>query len=208
MTDYIFRESDDGLEPVFDFDGLYRAEADPWGQSAESGDMALYYGHSRQRLIEALQTRHRGTGLEVGCGHGHVTALLNYGLSLHFEGMDISPAAIERAKTKYPFPFHCGDIRQEHIPARQFGTVIWSQIWWYVLADWQAALENTLAMIHPGGLFVVSQAFLNYQKYGREIALGFEGARVLLQSRLDLIHSDYDSSGRFCHSDGLLIFRV
>jgi SAM-dependent methyltransferase len=209
VTDFIFTEAGGELTPVFDFDGLYRAESDPWGQSARDGDMAAYYGHSRQRLIDALWPLHKGVGLEVGCGHGDVTALLTFGLGLPFEGMDISPAAIEEAKRRQPgFAFHCGDITKEHIPARQFGTVIWSQIWWYVMADWKAALDNTLAMIHPGGLFVVSQAFLSDQKYGREIADGFDGARILLQSRLNLIHADYDDSGRYCHNDGLMVFRV
>lgn len=210
MTNHVFRETDAGLSFVGDFGSLYSQEADPWGQSATSGEMGEYYRHSRDVLVRALHRHGQHHILEVGCGHGHLTKQLNENVG-PTSGMDISTEALATARRLHPgIEFIRGDITDEAFRSRQWGCVVWAQILWYVLHRIDTALANTLRSIPPGGMFVVSQAFLrSEQKYGKDIADGFYGALAMLSKRdgLQLIESRYDDTNRFVHNDGLMIFR-
>jgi trans-aconitate methyltransferase len=173
--------------------------------------MAHYYAESRVRLIEALN--HLGcfgSGIEIGCGHGHLTRMLSNALC-PVVGIDVSKDAIERARVLHPHvAFDEGDITAEDFKAgpRQF--IVLAQCLWYLLHRFDVVLANCLNSIPIGGLLVVSQAFLvGEQRYGAEIADGFTGAlRLFIASdRLQLIHANYDDGGRLVHRDGLMIFR-
>lgn len=212
MNPHVFAEDTGKLRFVGDFEALYQNDSDPWFQSAESGAMAEYYAFSRHRLAETLRHYRAGRGLEVGCGHGYLTAYLQKSLCVTMTGMDVSQAAIEKAQELHRNRYLVRDIiAPDFGPPGQFGFVLWGQVFWYVLHEINRAVLNTLRCIEPGGLFVISQAFLAQQRYGTEIADGFEGAVDLFRSyddRLRLIEARYDDSERYVHRDGLLIFRV
>lgn len=215
----IFRELGGSLEFVGDFDGLYRSEADPWGQSGARGPMASYYAASRNRLASALAGHLRGNGerLEVGCGHGHVLAQINNAVrGGRWHGLDVSLEAIEQARSHYPaFEFHVGDIASPFTPPTlglgRFDAVILSQVLWYVLEAIDDTVCHCKAILRPGGILVVSQAFLRGpQRYGADIADGFHGALRLFCERfpeLRLIEAQFDDSHTHQHHDGLLVFR-
>jgi SAM-dependent methyltransferase len=212
VNQHIFREKEDGLEFVGDFDSLYGTDQDPWQQGADRGEMAAYYEHSRSFLIDTLCSylNSGARGLEVGCGHGHLTRRLNY--YFRMTGMDISRTAVDFAKRQNNGIYVQGDIIRDKFD--QFGPfrfVVWGQILWYVLHEIDRAIENTMKCLEPGGLFIVSQAFLREQKYGKEIADGFLGTldlfRETYSDRLTLLHASYDDEERYVHHDGLLIFR-
>jgi SAM-dependent methyltransferase len=222
LSPHIFRatgDAGDGLEFIGHFDELYIEDADPWGQSGMSGEMASYYAESRKRVRDALDRHrngYRGGGLEIGCGHGHTLPGLQKSFGGHWSGLDISPAAIRTARRLYPsFTFYAGDIGGElPFPPSSVGkydAVILSQLLWYILDRFDAAVGNALRLCAPGGLLVVTQAFLRgKQLYGAEIADGFRGALQLFQMRfpdLALIEAQYDDTTRHAHHDGLLIFR-
>jgi SAM-dependent methyltransferase len=215
----VFREAPGGrLEFVGNFDGLYARDLDPWGQSGTAGDMASYYRYSRQRLCEAVQRHAYGYGerLEVGCGLGHVLPLLaEADPEGEWLGLDISQQAIQRARWQHPeYRFMAGDIAGD-LPARvgvsRFEVVILNQVLWYILERMDRAVRNCRRILKPGGVLIVSQAFLKgRQRYGAEIAEGFHGALRLFLERypdLRLIEASYDDSDEFCHNDGLLVFR-
>src|SRR5690349_1107892 len=111
-NDYIFRERLDGsLELIGDFEGMYREDDDPWNQAARPGldlPRQRYYTQSRANLIKILRGRltpypaRTRLGLEVGCGHGHVTKLLQDTLWMNWDGMDVSKTAVDRASKLYP----------------------------------------------------------------------------------------------------------
>jgi SAM-dependent methyltransferase len=219
VSEHIFREASGGLEFVGDFEELYVEEADPWGQSGRSGALASYYEESRKRLRDALDRHrngYRGGGLEIGCGHGHTLPGLQKAFGGHWSGLDISPTAIARARALHPsFSFYAGDIAGE-LPfppsyVGKYDAVILSQLLWYILDRFDVAVGNALRLCAPGGLLVVTQAFLRgRQLYGAEIADGFLGALQLFQTRfpgLVLIEAHYDDTNRHAHHDGLLIFR-
>lgn len=212
MNAHVFSEQAGKLRFVGDFEALYASESDPWGQSG-NGPMAGYYEASRKTLLDVLRRLAFGNGLEIGCGHGHLTEQLQTGLySSRVTGMDISAAAVRHARVLHPgVRFLQADIAdKEFAAAGQFGFVLWAQILWYVLERADVAIRNTISCIEPGGLFVISQAFLDEQRYGREIADGFAGVLKLMgkyADRLTLIEARYDDSERFQHHDGLLVFR-
>lgn len=213
MNGHIFQEQDGGMAFVGDFEGLYNSAPDPWDQSGQSGDMAHYYRHSRARLMKVLLTHDIDDAIEVGCGHGHLTAMIERVLPDGVIGMDCSQAAIEKAKELHPeCDFIAGNLlAQDFKPPVLADAVIWAQILWYVLHGLDIAVSNTLRCIPTGGLFIISQAFLADQRYGREVIDGFQGAVMTFIGRyrggLRLIESRYDDSGQFCHNDGLLVFR-
>jgi SAM-dependent methyltransferase len=219
VTDgYVFKEARDGLRFVGDFDGLYRAEPDPWGQSGSRKEIASYYAESRYRLARVLKN-HIGPsayGLEVGCGYGHVMEVVRRRCRGTWSGLDISQVAIERARDIYPdMTFYVGDIAGEMpFPPSSVGkyhVVIFSQMLWYVLERLDKAIGNATRLVRPGGLLAVSQAFLkSKQRYGSEIADGFHGALALFLERypgLALVEAHYDDSNIHVHHDGLMLFR-
>jgi len=209
----IFREAGDGrLELVGDFDGVYATVTDPWQQSAgEDGPMAAYYAEARRNLVEMIGGR-TGTGVEIGCGHGHVAALLTASTGLVWQGMDISPLAIERAREIYPaIDFAVGDIRK---PVEKAGhdIVLLNQVLWYVLPEIDATVENCISLLKPGGLLVVAQAYLRGpQRFAADIANGFAGVSELFATRyagrLRLVDSHYCDDVRLPHRDGVLIYQ-
>lgn len=212
MSERIFTETaDGGLQFVGDFEGLYKDERDPWDQSGRGGTKTRYYAQSRRRLIEALiDNKARGCGVEIGCGHGHLTARLQGSLRTHVVGMDISETAIAEARSQYPScEFIEADILSFPLKGGTLGFALWGQCLWYLLHDIDAAIGNTLGGIRDGGLFVVNQAFLHDQRYGREFADGFVGALHLLTMRRDLtlIDAYYDDKGIDGLHDGTMIFR-
>lgn len=222
MSQHIFRatgDAGDGLEFIGRFDALYAEEPDPWGQSGMSGELASYYAESRKRVRDALDRHrngYRGGGLEIGCGHGHTLPGLQKAFGGHWSGLDISPTAVRQAGRLHPsFVFYAGDIAGElPLPPSSVGkydAVILSQLLWYILDRFDVAVSNALRLCAPGGLLVVTQAFLRgKQLYGAEIADGFPGALALFMARfpsLALIEAHYDDTTRHAHHDGLLMFR-
>lgn len=215
----VFREVDHGLAFVGDFDAFYKSESDPWGQSGAAGPMASYYGLSRLRLGEALR-RHLSCGgyrLEVGCGHGYaLDQLSNAVRGGQWHGLDVSSRAVQGARKNYPqYRFAVGDIaalKCPHVVARcRYDAVILNQVLWYLLERLDRAVSNCQKLVRPGGLLVVSQAFLRgRQRYGADIADGFHGALALFVRRypeLVLIEAQYDDTDAHHHMDGLLVFR-
>lgn len=181
MADHIFKEDEQGnLKFVGDFDALYLEDADPWGQSGGE-----YYAISREGVamtIKELADPWPARGLEIGCGLGHSTYELEIMAGGYWAGCDISMEAIKKARANYPatkfFPVDIGLDRWPFLGSEReaYHVVVWSHIVWYVLHNIDHAVMNSLALLKPGGLLVVSQAIMRgEQRYGREIANGFEG---------------------------------
>jgi SAM-dependent methyltransferase len=217
LTDFVFRDRGDGsLEFVGDFDGLYLSETDPWGQSGADGRLSAYYDIARRRLVETLDhlVTTSSTGLEVGCGHGHVTDLLSEMLPhIVWEGLDISPAAIETAKQKYQhINFYCGDFANHTFGPKHTDIVILNQMLWYVLHRIDDVVAHACKVLPEGGLLVVAQAYLaEPQRYGSDIINGFAGTVALFSERysdfLELIDAQYEEIEGIGRNDGLLVYR-
>lgn len=220
MTGDIFKdEGEGGLAFIGDFEGLYARCEDPWGQGGTREDMASYYSFSRHRLAMALLGlcgKGEGQRLEIGCGHGHAMNAVAKAIGGEWIGIDISQTAVREAgKLYHEHHFHVADIRAG-LPfppssVGKFDVVIMSHMLWYILDDLDKAVTNCIRLTKTGGLFVISQAFLREQLYGRERIDGFLGAVRVLDSEfagwLRLIEARYDDTDTHVHHDGLLIFR-
>lgn len=153
--------------------------------------------------------------LEIGCGHGHAMDAVARAIGGCWTGIDISDNAVQKARTLYPaHRFFVADILAG-LPfppssVGKFDVVIMSQMLWYVLGDLDKAVRNCIRLTRMCGLFVISQAFLRQQLYGREVIEGFDGALRYLFTRfpqLRLIEAQHDDTNTHIHHDGLLIFR-
>jgi SAM-dependent methyltransferase len=226
----VFKERPDGsLELVGDFERLYQTNPDPWGQSGSDEAMTRYYNWSRDRLVAALAPlvyRLDGAnvvkGLEVGCGLGHVTALLNRRLRYcsDWVGIDISPRAIAKARLLYPHGvFGVADIlgKESLVPFNSstpfYGVVLLNQILWYIIHDFDTALFHARCLCKSHGLIVFSQAFLKgEQRYGKKSVDGFAGlVRTLLDREkelgMQLIRADFEEDHTMVHNDGIVVLR-
>lgn len=221
---FIFTRGEDGhLNYAGDFDGLYRAMHDPWGQSGEHPRMKEYYAYSRTILVGTLQGLHwSGTGwhrlLEVGCGSGYVVDCIKNHQPKHVvHGCDISHAAVERAWARFPTRFFfrldiTGPVEDYHFHRANYDVVILSQILWYVLADLPSVFHNCSRLLTPGGRLIIQTAFLDNQEYGKDTVDGFHG---LIRWVLDhapgwqIVGSSYDATSQHApHHDGILVLRA
>lgn len=210
----VFAENGAGLAFVGDFARVYRENADPWGQKAQSGPLAAYYHVSRRATAHALKAiGAHGDALEIGCGHGHaIKAYRMMGPMLAWQGADISTAAVDEAARLYPnISFRALDIAGECRAEPEFDALLWGECLWYLLENIDAAVANSHSLLREGGALVVSQGFLREQRYGRDIADGFSGTARMFQTRyphLKLIHAHYDESEAMPLQHGVMAFRI
>jgi SAM-dependent methyltransferase len=218
--DYIFTKRADGtLEFKGDFEGLYRSEPDPWGQSGTQPRTKEYYTFSRRRLLLLLNGLPWKTMLEVGCGCGYVADQIDrtFYPGRRVSGCDISQTAVNRAKKKFPNPvFFVADFATpgawiNPLYTHRYDVVVLSQMLWYVLhgSCLRATFENALMLLEPHGHIVVQNAFLSHQEYGRGVINGFDGLlRYALDhlTNLQAVSASYDNFGRYAPlHDGLLV---
>ncbi|WP_240802124.1 class I SAM-dependent methyltransferase [Streptomyces sp. A1136] len=103
----------------------------------------------------------RGTGnprvADVGCGPGHVTAML-HDLGLDAFGLDLSPAMVEHARRAHPaLSFHQARMEALPIEDRALGGVLshYSMIH-TPPGELPALLAEQVRVLAPGGLLLVS----------------------------------------------------
>jgi 2-polyprenyl-3-methyl-5-hydroxy-6-metoxy-1,4-benzoquinol methylase len=216
--DFIFaRRPDGGLEFKGDFEGLYKSDPDPWGQSGEHPRMKEYYAFSRRRLLLTLNGLPWRRLLEVGCGAGYVAHQIDR--SFHprrrVYGCDVSRSAVLLANEKFPdgkwYQFDIADpdaVRSYHV--YEYDVVILGQVLWYVLDHFPAVLVNVMKMLNPGGHLIIQTAFLDNQEYGRDVVDGFNGLLLyMLNTTFQVVSASYDNSGRYApHHDGLLVLQA
>lgn len=227
QRDLVFKEEGGELKFVGDFERLYQTVRDPWGQSGAPSPMQDYYYQSRRRLVGTLQPYVSHTpnfrGLEVGCGHGHVVDLLcnsTCSVTKCWEGLDASPTAVARAKELYPgLQFTVGDITQTQFTFYNqeilgaYDCVLLGQVWWYLLHLLHLSLSNCRELLKPGGLLVISQAFLEYQRYGVSKAHGFSGTLEVFmppptRSMWRLMEAHREEPDEHGYYDGLIVLRA
>jgi SAM-dependent methyltransferase len=182
LGDFVFRKDAAGnLKFVGDFETLYKTDADPWDQVGSNSDMAAYYAHSRKRVSATLSELKVASVVEVGCGLGMVIEELRGLPSVERAvGMDISPTAVDAASAKYPqCEFLVGDITTFSRPAdwRGVDAVIINQALWYILKNFDDAINNSRSLLRGGGHLLIVQAFFRHgtQRYGKDLIDGFGG---------------------------------
>ncbi|EKP0261915.1 class I SAM-dependent methyltransferase [Aeromonas sobria] len=197
---YIFKEIDDKLVFIGDFERFYQEDNDPWGQSASS-EMSRYYQLSRQRLMSILSIiKEKSMIVEVGCGLGYVTKLISdeFPQSNNIVGLDISETAINKAKQLFPdLQFICADITSPHFtydPGHaRANVVILNQLLWYILESLPTVMKNIYSILEKDGVLIISNAFAREQRYGAEFIDHFHGAANYFSkvANFKLIHASF-----------------
>ncbi len=131
------------------FDALYASDPDPWDFETSPYEAAKY-----EATIHALEGRHYANALELGCSIGVLTRHLR----AHTDALlaiDVSPAALERARAKNPgVTFERREIPEDYPPG-DFDLVVASEVLYYLdapaLDDTFEHFRGTLVAVHWRG---------------------------------------------------------
>jgi len=228
MSDnFIFDDIDGQLKFKGDFEGFYKSSIDPWGQTSLSEDkqMNLFYSKSRENLLEKVKLIYpliskKHPLIEIGCGLGYVSNLIQTHLNIKVIGLDISKTAIEKAQQNFPdIHFILHDIRRQTKSFANPSIVILSNILWYILEDIDCITQNVINLFDPlnsNPYVIISNAFFKEnQKYGTSICDGFEGAIKLFHSKFEKLGLEINSIQAFLdrdkgmkYDDGIIIFSL
>ena len=131
------------------FEGLYAAQADPWGF-----ETSVYEREKYERTVDALEGRHFRRALDCGCSIGVLTARL----APHCDDLlaiDVSERAVDRARNRLDREPHVRVERRtlpEELPDGPFDLIVCSEVLYYwdreLLLSALGSLEAALA---PGG---------------------------------------------------------
>ena len=115
------------------------------------------------RLVDPAETQALAThaapdkpgarALDIGCGVGDLTATLHQ-LGYQADGVDLSPTAINRARTLHPeCQFTCADITS--LPPGPAYTLITARLVLRFLPDQDAFLTQATRLLAPGGRLLI-----------------------------------------------------
>jgi SAM-dependent methyltransferase len=227
MNDFVFKRNSLGeLTFVGDFDALYSAVEDPWGQSNSDPNSPIgkYYELSRNHLVSLLERyiEPEGEGVlyEFGCGTGFVAREISKKFTrFSIFGFDISESAVSKANQ-----LHRGDglefcvsniLKLEECRRHAADVVVVSNLLWYVLPDLETLFRTAVQYLRPGGVLIVQNAFFkDRQEFGRDIVDGFTGFfNVFSRLRLAFVPlSSYEflflSSSESLHDEGCFLCRL
>ncbi|MFK0232571.1 class I SAM-dependent methyltransferase [Streptomyces vinaceus] len=112
-------------------------------------------------MVETFAELVRGTGnlrtADVGCGPGHLTAML-HGLGLDAFGLDLSPAMVDHARRAHP-ALRFDEARMEAVPVGDGalgGVMAHYSMIHTPPGELPAVLAEQARVLAPGGLFLVS----------------------------------------------------
>lgn len=131
------------------FDDLYAQNPDPWDFETSVYEAAKY-----DATIAALEGRHFANALEIGCSIG----VLTQRLKAHADDLlaiDVSEAALARARAKNPdVNFQRREIPEDY-PGGAFDLVVASEVLYYLdapaLRDTMTRFQGTLVAVHWRG---------------------------------------------------------
>ena len=232
MTEFVFKKkkADEGeLEFLGDFEGLYRADADPWGQSGDGDNLPMneFYKISRKVLCNRIADIFSATYIpdqkpnicEIGSGAGFLTIMLKEAVpSAHICGIDISETAIAKSKSQFPgIEFRCHNILGGGLGAK-YDVLILSNILWYVIHDLENLTVNIVDSLKKNGgesfLVVQNALFKNEQSYGADVISSIGSMTDVfikcLSGKVEIlmVSSELHRSSDMHHDFGLVIFKL
>lgn len=117
---------------------------------------------ARNAVTDVLSAELAGRGpcLEIGVGTGRISLPLHE-RGIQLAGADISEAMmrklIENAGGTRPFPLLLADATRLPLADEAFGAVLACHVL-HLIADWRSALDETMRVLRPGGVFLAAFA--------------------------------------------------
>ena len=190
------------------FEQMYRKSSEiPWHQDKEAGSI---YANIIMDLAKTKEPYSRI--LDIGCGLGYFTDRLRaFGGVV---GIDVSPAAIEKAKELFPAnEFAVVDIadKADSFPGENkglFDLVILKEVMWYILPRIDLALDAIDAILKDGGYLICSNYFppLENDFCGKDIIPSPERLRDIFIERKGYKPLYYSVMKRYeFHDEGPLV---
>jgi len=123
-------------------------------------------------LKTLLRYRHPpATVLEIGAGHGAYTALLRWA-GFDATALDLSPWVAEFARTRFDIPYLVGQVEQQSLEHGSFDVVVANDLVEH-LPEPEATLRECVALLKPGGVFVIqTPEFPSEREYAELVAGG------------------------------------
>ena len=123
--------------------------------------------------------------LDLGCGYGRVaSAFLDAGFE--YTGLDISPDAIEQAKTRAPAATFIVQDLATWVPSKMYDVVCVLYVFVHFVDDerWSAFLHNVLASVRPGGMVFFADEFSGerVQKVAHAVVRPFAEYKAILNA--------------------------
>ncbi len=165
MSDYHDYVIKDG-KFIGKFEEMYSDCENPWFQKEDAE-----VSYSRHDTIHTINRFGLKNVIEVGCGLGYFTNLLQKGCGdSKIVGVDISETAVKKAKEKFPeIDFYQGEVKDLDtiFDLEQYDGIVFAEILWYILDDLDDVLEKLKKKFN--GILIINQVFYHgEQKYGRD----------------------------------------
>ena len=153
----IFWASMPGTPPdAAHFASLYADDADPWHVNASPYEVA-----KRNAILSTLCDQRFENGLEIGCGEGHLTALLADRCQ-NMLGIDLDPAIVKRANERHGngsrLVFREGRL-PEAFPAGHYDLIVFSEVLYYLS---EVQLQQMAAAVNAATRVGAHLRFVNY----------------------------------------------
>jgi len=144
------------------FDEMYSRFDDPWMQSRQPNPF------SRSNAILSMKDLGIKSLLEVGSGLGYYSDRIHRETGIRPRGIDISPVAVEKARTLFPhLEFEVGNVR-ERARHKDVDAVLFAEVMWYVLEDLPFLLEEMGRHFQGKYFFNLLVFYKGSQRYGTQ----------------------------------------
>jgi 2-polyprenyl-3-methyl-5-hydroxy-6-metoxy-1,4-benzoquinol methylase len=141
-----------------------------WEHQYETGHWAFLHTLGELGRFSVLvgylhELKRNGAVLDIGCGEGLLFKRLQTTSCSQYLGLDISAAAIEKARAMGTGPFICTDA-EHFVPTDTYDVIIFNESLYYFL-DPVATVVRYTSALRPDGIMIVS-TFLSSRR-GRAI---------------------------------------
>jgi len=144
------------------FEEMYRKFDNPWTQAQQPNPYARMAG------IMHLQKYGIRSVVECGSGLGYYSDLIYRHTGIVPEGIELSPTAVEKARSQFPHLNFRVDMVQNLKNYAHCDAVLFAEITWYILSDLDFLFQEMLTHF-PGKYFINNLVFYKgTQQYGTD----------------------------------------
>ncbi len=147
------------------FEEMYQSCKDPWHQ-------LKILPYANELVLREISKGRFKNVLDVGCGLGRFTYLINKNVNCKVTGIDLSQTATLEGRKSYPdIDFKVFDVMQDKLETDLYDLVVASELFWYVLEKLDFVISNLINALQVDGQLIIIQKFYltDEQKYGKEI---------------------------------------